>query len=103
MVRKRKGRQSHGSAWHWRQTDCWYCTLPGTSALRSSTKTGSGSWGRRRKPPTARWVDEAIGLQMARRYNGRIVARAVFRVHPVLRCGRPRAPSAGVATTPSAA
>src|SRR5205085_425916 len=23
-------RQSHGSAWHWRQTDCWYYTLPGT-------------------------------------------------------------------------
>lgn len=30
MSRKRKRRQSHGSAWHWRQTDCWYCTLPGT-------------------------------------------------------------------------
>lgn len=30
MPRKRKRRQSHGSAWHWRQTDCWYCTLPGT-------------------------------------------------------------------------
>ncbi|HEY2786935.1 MAG TPA: hypothetical protein VGJ05_18380, partial [Fimbriiglobus sp.] len=23
-------RQSHGSAWHWRQTDCWYYTRPGT-------------------------------------------------------------------------
>jgi integrase len=30
MARKRKRRQSHGSAWHWQQTDCWYCTLPGT-------------------------------------------------------------------------
>lgn len=30
MARKRKRRQSHGSAWHWRQTDCWYGTLPGT-------------------------------------------------------------------------
>jgi integrase len=30
MARKRKRRQSHGSAWHWLQTDCWYCTLPGT-------------------------------------------------------------------------
>lgn len=30
MARKRNRRQSHGSAWHWRQTDCWYCTLPGT-------------------------------------------------------------------------
>jgi integrase len=30
MARKRKRRQSHGSAWHWNQTDCWYCTLPGT-------------------------------------------------------------------------
>jgi integrase len=29
VARKRKRRQSHGSAWHWRQTDCWYCTLPG--------------------------------------------------------------------------
>jgi hypothetical protein len=30
VARKRKRRQTHGSAWHWRQTDCWYCTLPGT-------------------------------------------------------------------------
>ena len=30
MGRKRKRRQSHGSAWHWQQTDCWYCTPPGT-------------------------------------------------------------------------
>lgn len=30
MARRRKRRQSHGSAWHWQQTDCWYCTLPGT-------------------------------------------------------------------------
>ena len=31
MGRKRKvRRQSHGSAWHWNQTDCWYYTLPGT-------------------------------------------------------------------------
>ena len=22
-------RQSQGSAWHWKQTDCWYCTIPG--------------------------------------------------------------------------
>ncbi len=30
MGRKRiKRRQSHGSAWHWTQTDCWYATLPG--------------------------------------------------------------------------
>ena len=29
--RKRKQRrQSHGSAWHWKQTDCWYYTLPGS-------------------------------------------------------------------------
>ena len=20
----------HGSAWHWKQTDCWYYTVPGT-------------------------------------------------------------------------
>jgi len=29
----RKGiqrRQQHGSAWHWKQTDCWYYTKPGT-------------------------------------------------------------------------
>ena len=25
----KKRRQSHGSAWHWKQTDCWYATLPG--------------------------------------------------------------------------
>ncbi len=31
MARKlKKRRQSHGSAWHWKQTDCWYYTLPGT-------------------------------------------------------------------------
>lgn len=31
MGRKRKKRrQAHGSAWHWKQTDCWYCTRPGT-------------------------------------------------------------------------
>lgn len=31
MGRMRKQRrQSHGSAWHWKQTDCWYYTLPGT-------------------------------------------------------------------------
>ena len=31
MGRKRKQRrQSHGSAWHWRQTDAWYYTMPGT-------------------------------------------------------------------------
>ena len=28
--RKRSRRQSHGSAWHWNQTDCWYYTLPGS-------------------------------------------------------------------------
>jgi arylsulfatase A-like enzyme len=31
MGRPRKQRrQQHGSAWRWKQTDCWYCTLPGT-------------------------------------------------------------------------
>ena len=30
MGRKKTRRQSHGTAWHWRQTDCWYYTLPGT-------------------------------------------------------------------------
>jgi integrase len=31
MGRKAKQRrQSHGSAWHWKQTDCWYFTQPGT-------------------------------------------------------------------------
>jgi integrase len=28
--RKKVRRQSHGAAWHWRQTDAWYYTLPGT-------------------------------------------------------------------------
>ncbi len=27
---RKKRRQSHGSAWHWKQTDSWYYTLPGT-------------------------------------------------------------------------
>lgn len=30
MGRKKTRRQAHGSAWHWKQTDCWYYTLPGT-------------------------------------------------------------------------
>ena len=30
MARKKHRRQPHGSAWHWRQTDCWYYTPPGT-------------------------------------------------------------------------
>ncbi len=31
MGRKRKERrQPHGAAWHWKQTDCWYYTMPGT-------------------------------------------------------------------------
>ena len=31
MPRKRnERRQPHGSAWHWKQTDCWYYTLPNT-------------------------------------------------------------------------
>ncbi|MBA3313477.1 MAG: hypothetical protein H0T47_09350, partial [Planctomycetaceae bacterium] len=29
-ARKKTRRQSHGSAWHWKQTDGWYYTLPGT-------------------------------------------------------------------------
>ncbi len=28
--RRKKRRQRHGSAWRWKQTDCWYYTLPGT-------------------------------------------------------------------------
>lgn len=28
--RKSKRRQRHGSAWHWKQTDCWYHTSPVT-------------------------------------------------------------------------
>ena len=31
MARNRKKRrQQHGSAWHWKQTDSWYYTEPGT-------------------------------------------------------------------------
>jgi integrase len=29
LGRKRSRRQPHGSAWYWKQTDCWYYTLPG--------------------------------------------------------------------------
>jgi integrase len=28
--KRRQRRQPHGSAWHWKQTDCWYYTRPGT-------------------------------------------------------------------------
>ena len=27
---RKKHRQQHGCAWHWKQTDCWYYTMPGT-------------------------------------------------------------------------
>jgi hypothetical protein len=27
---RRQRRKAHGSAWHWKQTDCWHYTLPGT-------------------------------------------------------------------------
>ena len=30
MGRRKTRRQSHGTAWHWKQTDAWYYTLPGT-------------------------------------------------------------------------
>ena len=31
MGRPRKQRRNpHGAAWHWKQTDCWYFTMPGT-------------------------------------------------------------------------
>jgi hypothetical protein len=30
MAKKTKRRQSQGLAWHWKQTDAWYYTLPGT-------------------------------------------------------------------------
>jgi integrase len=29
-IARRQRRQQHGSAWHWKQTDCWYYTLPST-------------------------------------------------------------------------
>ncbi|MBA4020251.1 MAG: hypothetical protein C0483_24075 [Pirellula sp.] len=36
MAKTRKKRRSaHGSAWHWKQTDCWYYTLPGTKRRMS--------------------------------------------------------------------
>lgn len=28
--RRKQRRQSHGAAWHWKQTDAWYYTMPGT-------------------------------------------------------------------------
>jgi integrase len=30
MGRRKIRRRQHGSAWHWKQTDCWYYTIPGT-------------------------------------------------------------------------
>ena len=29
--RRKQRRQAHGSAWHWKQTDCWYYTPPGSN------------------------------------------------------------------------
>ncbi len=44
MARKRKQRrQQHGSAWHWAQTDCWYCTEPGTKK-RVALFDEDGQW-----------------------------------------------------------
>ena len=34
MKKRGSRRRSHGSAWHWKQTDGWYYTLPGTKRRR---------------------------------------------------------------------
>jgi hypothetical protein len=45
---RKQRRNPHGSAWHWRQTDCWYYTLPGTEKRRSLYgKDGERIWGRK--------------------------------------------------------
>ena len=31
MGRKKTRRQAHGSAWHWKQTNTWYYTQPGST------------------------------------------------------------------------
>ena len=55
-TKKRKRRQSHGSTWHWKQTDCWYYTEPGTKkriALFDERGNEFAAWiiGKRREIP----------------------------------------------------
>jgi hypothetical protein len=45
MGRPRKQRrQPHGSAWHWKQTDCWYYTLPGTKSGAERQQSTKALW-----------------------------------------------------------
>ena len=59
MARNRKRRQAYGSAWHWKQTDCWYYTLPGT-------KKRVPLFDEKRKRIRGRDNKEAAQLAMAR-------------------------------------
>jgi hypothetical protein len=67
MGRNRKQRrQQHGSAWHWKQTDCWYYTPPGTKrrvrlfdedgkAIRGSENRAAADLALARVKATGRW------------------------------------------------
>jgi hypothetical protein len=52
-------RQRHGQAWHWKQTDCWYYTPPGTKRrVRLFDEDG--------KPIRGKGSDAAADLALAR-------------------------------------
>lgn len=58
MVRARKQRRAaHGSAWYWKQTGCWYYTLPGTKR-RVSLFSDDGE--RIRGPENRELAEEAL-------------------------------------------
>ena len=72
MGRKRKQRrQPHGSAWHWKQTDCWYYTHAGhEEAGAPSMRTGRGSGAARTGKPAESGAGEGKAFLGGRRPPG---------------------------------
>src|SRR4051812_6209939 len=69
MGRPRKQRRkTHGSAWHWKQTDCWYYTLPGTKKrMPLFAESGERIRGRNQQPI----AEQALArLQLSGELNG---------------------------------
>lgn len=69
MGRPRKQRRkTHGSAWHWKQTDCWYYTLPGTKKrMPLFAESGERIRGRDQQPI----AEQALArLQVSGELNG---------------------------------
>jgi hypothetical protein len=100
MGRKRKQRrQSHGSAWHWKQTDAWYFTMPGTKKrVPLFDDQGARIRGKENKEAAEvalakeriSWASDDEGVTLG---NGQsLVARVCsdyiqYCLHPILRTG----------------